>query len=186
MWSPIALFYFACLLFGFLFALIGAIFGELGSHLHLGVGDQTGMGHGARCRPRHRPRRRGIAGGPRAGSSVFNSLTVTTFVGFSRDCRPDLRLGLQTGPLESLAFSLPVAVVLAACEFLLYVKVFVKAQASSEATLSEVLGCEAEVLASIPGDRVGQIAYVMKGSRYTAPAASADQKIYPAEPESAS
>lgn len=183
MWSPIALFYFACLLFGFLFALIGAIFGELGSHLHIGVGDHdVGMGHDVDMGHdiAHDVGHGGDAGGAHGpGASVLNSLTVTTFIGSLGIAGLTSVWYFKLGPLESLVFSVPVAVVLAACEFLLYVKVFINAQASSEATLSEVLGCEAEVLASIPGDRVGQIGYVVKGSRYTAPAASADHEDIP-------
>jgi membrane-bound ClpP family serine protease len=65
-------------------------------------------------------------------------------------------------------------ILLGAAQFLLYVNVFIKAQGSSEATMSEILGCEAEVITTIPEGRVGEIAYVIKGSRYNAPASSAD------------
>jgi len=182
-WSGIAIFYFACFVFGFLSALISAIFGEIGSHFDFGAGDHAiDFGHGEGIS-------HDLGGGHEVGAGqdigagdsshapgvgFFNGLTIATLFAFLGIFGLVAVWGLGLSPLVSLAVSLPTALLVAVGEFLLFVNVFVKAQASSEATLSEVLGCEAEVITSIPGDRVGQIAYVIKGSRFTAPAVSAD------------
>lgn len=194
MWTGLAFFYFACLLFGFLFALIGALFGEVFGHGGLEMGgheiDLGGGGHevdfgGHEVDFGHAGGVEGhvigVEGGGHEmpGASVFNTITISTFIGFFGIGGLIAVWGFGQGALGSLAIAVPSAAIMAALEFLLYVKVFVKAQASSEATLSEILGCEAEVTASIPGERVGQIAYVIKGSRYTAHAASADGEDIP-------
>ena len=189
MWSGLALFYFACLLFGFLFALIGAVFGEFG---HGGVegghevdvgggGHEVDFGHAAGHEAGVGGHVIGVEGGGHAmpGTSVFNTITISTFTGFFGIGGLIAVWGFGQSALGSLAIALPAAALMAALEFLLYVKVFVKAQASSEATLAEILGCEAEVTAGIPSDRVGQIVYVIKGSRYTAHAGSADGEDIP-------
>lgn len=182
MWTGIAIFYFACLAFGFVFALIGAVFGELGGHFHIGIGaHHVDFGHGVNSSHGFDSAEHGAdVGGADAnhmpGASVLNTITVSTFVGFFGISGLVAVWVLHLGPISSVAFALPLSVLIAAGQFLLYVKVFVHAQSSSEATLSEILGCEAVVIAGIPAERVGQISYAIKGSRYTAPASSADHE----------
>jgi len=76
--------------------------------------------------------------------------------------------------------SLPVAVLVglaaAAVTFYLFVKLFSKTQGSSESQIALMVGCEAEVITPIPAEGVGEIAYVSKGARYTAPARSVAQE----------
>jgi membrane protein implicated in regulation of membrane protease activity len=115
-----------------------------------------------------------IAGHDMSGANVFNTITMATFLAFFGLAGLLSVWVLRMPAPLSLVFSFPMAMLMAAAQFLLWVKVFVKAQASSEATLAEILGCEAEVFASIPGDRVGQINYTIRGSRFTAPAVSSD------------
>ena len=52
-------------------------------------------------------------------------------------------------------------------------------QASSHARANEAVGTEAEVTIPIPHVGLGEVAYVLRGSRYTNPAKSADGKEYP-------
>ncbi|MCL5103351.1 MAG: NfeD family protein [Armatimonadetes bacterium] len=182
-WTGIAIFYFMCLAFGFLFALIGAIFGELAGHgFEFGHGDADVGGHAPEVSHEvgsHTVEIGGTVAAEMPGASFFNTITIATFVAFFGLAGLMAVWVLRMSAPASLAFALPTGVLIAVGQFALYVKVFVKAQASSEATLSEVLGCEAEVITSIPGDRVGEIAYVIKGSRYTAPATSADGEEIP-------
>lgn len=196
-WSAIAIFYFACFAFGFIFALLGAIFGELGGHFHAELGghevDLGGhgveIGHGVEAAGLEHGleagHEMGTAGHEAAhaavdahqamtGANVFNTITMATFLAFFGLAGLLSVWVFHMPALLSLAFALPTALLIAAAQFVLWVKVFVKAQASSEATLSEILGCEAEVAASIPEGRVGQINYVVRGSRFTAPAVSSD------------
>jgi membrane protein implicated in regulation of membrane protease activity len=53
-------------------------------------------------------------------------------------------------------------------------------QASSHARAGEAIGIDAEVTVSIPNEGMGEIAYVVRGSRYTNPARTADGKELPA------
>ncbi len=171
-WSAIAIFYFACLSFGFLFALIAVVLGEVLGHADVGGGHDVGVGHDADIGGHDID-----AGGHDAGmdgASVFNSLTICTFLGFFGLSGLIALWGLNFSAIGSLAFALPVGIIIAATQFILYLKIFVQAQGSSEATLFETLGCQAEVITGIPEGRVGEIAYVIKGTRYTAPATGAD------------
>ena len=174
MFSGIAIFYFACSALGFLFALLGAIFGELGGgdvDADVGGGDFDLSPEGIDVG--------GADTGGMPDASILNTITVSTFVGFFGLSGLLAVWVLGMDPIPSLALSIPTAVLIAAAQFTLYLKIFVRAQGSSEATMSETLGCEAEVITPIPADRVGEIAYVIKGSRYTAPAASADKEDIP-------
>ena len=186
MWSGIALLYFGCLLFGFIFALIGAIFGEFGGHADVDAGGHEidfgghDVDFGGDVDVSHEFAA-DVHGGldHDLGASALNTITISTFIGFFGLSGLFAVWALKLGTAASLAFALPTAVVIAAAQFYLYVKIFVKAQGSSEATLADTLGCEAEVITPIPNNRVGEIAYVIKGSRYTAPAASADDEDIP-------
>jgi len=53
-------------------------------------------------------------------------------------------------------------------------------QASSHARAGEEIGLEAEVTVSIPNGGMGEIAYVVRGSRFTNPARTIDGKELPA------
>ncbi len=193
--TGIAILYLICLGVGFLFALVGAIFGELGhggveaggheisvEHGGLEVGDQD-IDFGHELDISHEVAGDHPVGMTEAGhgpdASFLNSITISVFTAFFGLSGLFAVYVMGLTALPSLAFAVPVALVVAVAQFALYVRLFVHAQASSEATLAEVLGCEAEVITCIPGDRVGEIAYVIKGSRYTSPAVSADGEDLP-------
>lgn len=187
-WSGIALFYFGCFSFGFLFALIAVVLGEVLGHADIGGGHDVEIGHdvdmggdvGEVGHDFDAGHDVGAGGdSDMGGASVLNSLTICTFLGFFGLAGLLAVWVLGMGPVASLAFALPVGILMAAAEFLIYVKVFIQAQASSEATLFETLGCQAEVITGIPAGRVGEIAYVIKGSRYSAPATGADGEEIP-------
>ncbi len=189
MWTALALFYFTCMVIGFVVALVGAIAGEFGGHVS--VGDHgVEIGHGG-AEAGHElghaetgqagVESHDISGGHDVGinaghdmptASVMNTITMATFLGFFGIAGLVGVWGFGLKPLPSLAFALPTAIVMAAAEFLMYVKYFVNSQASSEATSEETEGHEAEVITAIPEGKVGEIAYVIKGTRYTSPAVS--------------
>ena len=173
MWTALALFYFACMIVGFVVALVGALAGEFGGHISAGEhGVEIGhaeaethdfsAGHDADIG----------AGHDMPTTSVMNTITMATFLGFFGIAGLIGVWGFGLGPVRSLAFALPTAIIMAAAEFLMYVKYFVNSQASSEATVEDTQGHEAEVITTIPEGKVGEIAYVIKGARYTAPAVS--------------
>jgi membrane protein implicated in regulation of membrane protease activity len=181
--SGISVLYFVCTAFGFLLALVTVIFGELGGHLGdhgVDIGHEADIGaEGADIG--HDAGVGGVASGahdmPQA--SYLNTLTILVFITFFGLAGLMATWVLHLPPLASLAFALPVGLIAAVGEFVLYVKVFIKAQGSSEATMQETLGCEAEVITTIPAEHVGEIAYVIKGTRYNAPATSADREELP-------
>jgi len=187
-----SVFYFICMALGFFFAAVGAIFGghfghgaHVGGHdlnighghgLDIGHGHAPTVGHGAHVGHGHASHTVGVDSGEpnqMPGASVLNPMTTSIFITFFGASGLIALWVLKLGPLGSLAVSLPTSLIIAAGQFMLFVNVFIKAQASSEATMSEVLGCEAGVTAGIPEGRVGQITYTIKGTRFTAPAMSA-------------
>jgi membrane protein implicated in regulation of membrane protease activity len=191
-WSAIAIFYAACLAFGFLFALLGAIFGELGGHFHFDFGGHHvelghggGFSHGVEAGHEVGGGSHEVGGGgveadqSMPGANVFNTITMSTFLAFFGLAGLITVWVFHLPTVISLLLAFPLSIVIAAGQFLLWLNLFVKAQASSEATMFEILGSEAEVISSIPGDHVGQIAYVIKGSRFTAPAVSSDTEDIP-------
>lgn len=191
-WSGLAIFYLICFGVGFLFALIGAIFGEIGAHGGLEIGGHDiDVGHGVELDHGldvgHEIGVGGheiAAGGFEPGhdmptAHVLNTITIATFLAFFGLAGLLTVWVFRMPAALSLAFSLPLGLFIAAMQFLLWVKVFIKAQASSEATMSDILGCEAEVGASIPSGHVGQINYTIRGSRFTAPAVSSDDTEIP-------
>jgi membrane protein implicated in regulation of membrane protease activity len=72
--------------------------------------------------------------------------------------------------LGSLAVAAPSGFVMAAMTFAFFNKVFKATQSSSEPSIQELVGKEAEVITPIPADGLGEIAYVRRGSRFTASA----------------
>lgn len=188
MWDTITGLYIACLAIGFIYALIGAIFGELGSHGDVAVGDH-GMDigghdfdagdHGGLDFGDH-----DVAIGDHANLSYaeihglhvspLNTITIATFVGSFGAMGLIAQWGLKLAPLASLAFAIPMAVLAAGIQFYLYSKILIGSSASSEATMADIAKCTAEVITPIPEGGIGEIAYNIKGVRYTAPARSVE------------
>lgn len=167
-----AIFYFACLALGFVFALLGAIFGELGGHFHIELGGHhVEIDHGLHIGEHGVPLEVDHA---MPEANILNTITLSTFVAFFGISGLVSLWIFRLSPGMSLLASFPTSFLIAAAQFFLWVKLFVKAQASSEATLSDILGSEADVAAGIPGGHVGQITYTIRGSRFTAPAVSSD------------
>jgi class 3 adenylate cyclase len=81
-------------------------------------------------------------------------------------------------------FSLPVALLsglmIAGVAFYAFSKLFQVTESSSEAHVMELVGLEAEVITAIPLQGLGEVAYVARGTRFTAPARSEDGKLHPA------
>ena len=176
--------YAASLAIGVIYVVIGAILGEIAHHgldavgghdfdvggadvgHDIGVGHDVGDVHGV-----------DLAHDVGVGSehiSPFKPLTIATFfVGFGA-VGLLTQLGIGLSPWASLFVAGPGALAIAALEFAAFVKLVIRAQASSEATYYDTLGAEAEVSVAIPEGGLGQVAYHVKGFRYQAPARSED------------
>ncbi|MCX6345812.1 MAG: NfeD family protein [Armatimonadetes bacterium] len=183
--TGIAAFYLVCLCFGFLLALVGAIFGGFAGHgMDFGHGVPGGHEFNIEHAPEISHGGNEIGGGiaetsEMPGASFFNMITISTLVAFFGLFGLLEVWGFRASAIWSLAVALPASIAIAIGQFLLYVKLLVNAQASSEARLSDVIGHEAEVITGILENGIGEIAYVVKGSRYTAPAASVDSSDIP-------
>jgi len=83
--------------------------------------------------------------------------------------------------------SIPVAIIVALATagavFLLLEWIFEKTQASANIDAAGLVGTHADVITPIPENGVGEIAYVVRGTRQNAPARSADGKPIPSPTE---
>jgi len=61
-----------------------------------------------------------------------------------------------------------------------FFRIMLATQASSHARAGEEIGIEAEITVPIPNDGLGEIAYVVRGTRFTNPARTLDGKELPA------
>jgi membrane protein implicated in regulation of membrane protease activity len=74
--------------------------------------------------------------------------------------------------MGSLGVAAPSGFVMAGLTFAAFNKIFRMSQGSSEPSIQEIVGKEAEVITPIPENALGEIAYNRRGSRFTAPARS--------------
>ncbi len=71
-------------------------------------------------------------------------------------------------------------IVVALAVFYMFYKIMSTTVASSAPRVDEAVGVQAEVTIPIPADGVGEIAYVLRESRFTSPAKTVDGKELPA------
>jgi hypothetical protein len=161
--------YLAALLAGLTYAIFSLVMGDLMGAGGDSVGHDFAGGHDL------------DVGGHEPGSahaeihfSPFSPLVISGFLAGVGG------IGLFVSGLltRNVVFHLPVALAAGtAISYLIGFLIFKLKQASevsSEAVVADLVGCEAEVSAGIPSRGVGEIVYVAKGSRYTAPARTAD------------
>jgi membrane protein implicated in regulation of membrane protease activity len=152
--------YVICLGVGLLFTLLSFLFGHHfgGSHEpHVdGSGGHAEAGPDSSDMP-----------GVSALSPSIISAFVTAFGGFGI-------IFTRIHATDNVFISAPLAIVcaLVTSGLLLWVLrlIFKETQSSSESRVSRVVGTVANVITPIPEQGVGEIAYVVAGSRYTAPA----------------
>jgi membrane protein implicated in regulation of membrane protease activity len=162
---------------GVIYALVaGVMTGVLGGHGHHGgpVGHDLhhGLGHGAETL--HADAEGEVQLSPI--SPVTITMFVTAFGGIGLTATHALALPI----LLSLPMALASGVLLAGAAFYTFSKLFQATESSSEARVSELVSLEAEVVTPIPSQGLGEIAYVARGTRFTAPARSEDGKPHPA------
>lgn len=88
-------------------------------------------------------------------------------------------LGLGWNDLASVIAAVVGSVVVAILSHFAFFYLFIAPQASSALRVSDIIGRAAEVTAPIPGDSVGEIAYVSMGERHTAAARSSSGQPIP-------
>jgi membrane protein implicated in regulation of membrane protease activity len=116
---------------------------------------------------------------PEVGLSPLSPITIATFITTFGG------VGLITSNLTSLSpvVGLLIAtlsgLVLSAIMFLLYARMLVAIQGSSEVQSGEIVGLTGQVIAPIPKDNVGEIVLVARGARMRSTARSADGNAIP-------
>ena len=169
-------FYFFLLMLGVFYALLVMVAGGLHA-VHLPI--HVDLSH----LPVHLPGTPDIHLGDAASHDVsMTSLSpisiaafITSFGGIGIIATQGFGVGGAASVLWAIAGSLVVAVL----SHLAFFYLFIAPQASSAVKTSDVIGISAEVTAPIPGDSVGEIAYVAMGERHTATARSHDGTAIP-------
>lgn len=158
--------YIICLAVGFVFTLGSLVFGHLlgGGHDfgHIEAGHVEGSGGHAEA---------GLENTDMPGMSPFSPMVIACFVasfgglGIILHGLPATQSPLVSAPLAAVG-----AFAISAMLFFSLRSLFRATQGSSEARVVEVIGVVGEVITPIPERGVGEIAYVQKGARYSAPA----------------
>jgi membrane protein implicated in regulation of membrane protease activity len=165
----LATIYLICLLVGLIYAVMATLLGGL----HLG-----GDGHDFHAGGGHEGPGGGHEGDGVGGSelhfSPMSPIVIATFVTAFGAMGLIALFALKIGALLSAGFALAVALAIAAAVFAAFTKIFAVTQSSSEAHQSELVGTQGEVITPIGKDGLGEVAYVQRGSRYSAPARSMD------------
>ena len=100
---------------------------------------------------------------------------VTSFGGFGL-------IGTQLFRLPDVISLIPSAIgssCIAVVMFLFYSRVLIAGQGSSEVRMTDISGATAEIIVPIPRNGLGQVAFVVRSSRMTRSARSADGKSIP-------
>ena len=153
--------YLFCLVVGLMFTLVSVMMG----HFFGGHGDHVG-GSGGHAEA-------GADSSDMPGISIFSPTIIASFVtafgafGMIFTEFPPTKPVIISAPL-----SLVSALVVAGVLFVFLRSVFRHTQSSSESHIGRLAGTSASVVSPIPENGVGEIAYVVSDTRYTAPARS--------------
>src|ERR1035441_7058703 len=164
--------YLFCLVVGLVFTLVSVTFG----HFFGGHGDHVG-GSGGHAEA-------GADSSDMPGISIFSPTIIASFItAFGA-------FGLiftEFEPTKKVIISAPLSLVSAmavAGVLVMFLRsVFSHTQSSSESHVARLTGTSASVVSPIPENGVGEIAYVVSDTRYTAPARSANGPPLPRSEE---
>ena len=188
-WDVVA--YWICFISGVVYATLAAIMGGLFGFEHGGVeggveaggvahdfgtAHDVGAGHGEAMAG---------AGPGEVTISPLSPMTIATFSAFFGGTGLILTKLFRLNIYVSLPVSAGVGLLIAAGVFSVFYRIFQAVQASSEVEMASLAGQHAEVTEAIPEQGVGQVAYVVRGGRFTAHARSEDstaiQRFAPVE-----
>jgi len=152
-------FFLLCLLAGLFYAIISVFLGSFtGGHDYSGT-DAGGIDHGVSGEVHFSPM-----------SPMVIATFVTTFGAGGLVAAKGM--GMTVIPAVTVATASGLG--FGALAFLIFRKVYSATQSSSEVEVASLVGTLAEVITPIGKDVMGEIVYVSKGSRFTAPARSQD------------
>ena len=154
--------YGICLVTGLLFTMVTVFFGHFfggGGHV-MGSGGHVEAGADTSDQP---------------GMSVFSPTVIASFItafgGFGMILS---QFPVTSHAIISAPLSIVGGVVVAGAMYFFFGIVFRHTQGSSESRVAALLNTEATVITPISPNSVGEIAYVVGGTRYTAPARAED------------
>ncbi len=165
--------YWVCFISGLIYAgiaaLLGGVFGfghggvEAGGGFEpaahdFGTAHDVAAGHGEAY---------GGAGPEQVAISPLSPMTIATFSTVFGGTGLILTKMFRYSLYVSLPSAVGMGVVVSVGVFALFYRLFAGVQASSEVQLASTVGLPAEVTVAIPGDGVGEVAYVTLGGRYT-------------------
>ena len=160
--------YLFCLVVGLAFTLLSALLG----HFFGGHGDHV-VGSDGHAEA-------GADSSDMPGISLFSPTIIAAFItafggfGIIFTEIPATKLPIISAPLAIVT-----ALVAAGCLYQLLALLFKHTQGSSESHVAALVGTDANVITPIPTDGVGEIAYVVGGTRYTAPARTENGRAVP-------
>lgn len=167
-------FYLILLLVGVFYALFVAVAGGIHA-IHLPSLDiNLGGGH---LPPAHLDI--GGAAGHNVSLTNLSPISIAAFITSFGGFGLIATLGLGWSNLASVGAAFVGSVLTAIASHFAFFYLFVAPQASSALTSSDIIGRIAEVTAPIPGNSVGEIAYISMGERHTATARSASGEDIP-------
>ncbi|MEW6356275.1 MAG: NfeD family protein [Planctomycetota bacterium] len=172
--------YMIAFFLGLGYALVSGAINLLGGGDHDVGGHGMDVGHGLDVGHDHEIGHGGHAADGAVDFSPISPVTISFFVAAFGGTGLILSRVCHLPGLLSLPISTVSGFIVAAGVFYLFFKIFRMTQGSSESRVADLVGLEAEVITAIPEEGVGQIAYVSKGSRYTATARAEDRKAHPA------
>jgi membrane protein implicated in regulation of membrane protease activity len=152
--------YTICLVLGLLFTIISVIAGHFFDHD--GGGHDVGTGGHAEA---------GLDSSGLPGVSFFSPTVLACFItAFGAGGLVLSRIKATESVWVSAPLSILIGLVMAFGAFLIFNWLFKATQGSSESRVSSLVGMSASIVAPIPANGVGEIAYIQGGTRYTAPA----------------
>jgi len=172
-WCAVDLFliYVVCFGAGLCFTIISALIADVaGGHDFAGHDAHADLGTGGHAEA-------GADHGSMPGFSPFSPTTVAAFVtAFGGLGMIFSKIDATSNPWISTPLAGVGGLAIAAGIFWLFQQIFHRTQSSSESRIGTVIGLAANIITPIPVGGVGEIAYVHRGTRYTAPARSYDGK----------
>ena len=162
--------YLICFGVGLVFAILSALLADVfgGHDAHADGGSAGGHAEG------------GFGTHDMPGFAPLSPTTIASFItafgGFGLILS---KLTVTSSPWVNVPLAAVGGFAVAAVVFTIFTRVFRVTQSSSEGRVAELIGRDATVLTPILPGGVGEIAYVQGGTRYTAPARSAEATPIP-------
>ena len=116
---------------------------------------------------------------PDVGLSPLSPITIATFITAFGGVGLIVNNLTSLSPVLGLLISTASGLALSGAMSLLYTRVLMEAQGSSEVQIGELVGQTGEVIAPIPENRVGEVVLVARGTRVRRTARSADGQAIP-------